>query len=609
VEKLLKSRSPYRAKRFFMGAMAAALVVLFAGVTRSKEQEKVKFQTFSNTTGTHGTFSTLGDINPDTNPFFQPLGQRFGTTCEHCHFASDAWGIAASTAQNLFNSTNGQHPLFSAPSANDLHAALALGQGGTLEERAAAYSLMLNKADALVRRNFAPATPPADPFTIDAVIDPSLPRSLHTICVDDGGHISPGVGPDNCPAGTTAAIPGGNAATPGTYLNYTSLDNAGVPQVWAHRRPLPTTNFKFLTTAAWDGRDTRQSPNPITRQTIGACAGSVSIAADTCSGGAAEIARATIRGRQTGTSGVAPDGHTYTPAEMDDLANQLTEFMSSLFVAQETTRAAGSLTAKDAKGGVVNLANQLYYFGINDVLQGDLEVTGGAPGGVHFNGTPFGPGFNTFDAWQTENSPQRASIARGQALFSAGKLTISGVGGLNGANPAGPDSYPIFNPTCGSARVGDTGIQNCILGDAATVIPASFTGSCAVCHDGTNAGNHSTRLPINIGISDKAPAHVGRAAVSDLPLFIMHLNSDPTNIKQSTDPGRAVITGSFAHIGQFKGPILHGMASRAPFFHNGMAATLEDVVNFYSKRFSPVPGGEAFTPQEKADLVAFLGSL
>jgi cytochrome c peroxidase len=53
-----------------------------------------------------------------------------------------------------------------------------------------------------------------------------------------------------------------------------------------------------------------------------------------------------------------------------------------------------------------------------------------------------------------------------------------------------------------------------------------------------------------------------------------------------------------------KGPILRGLPARAPYFHNGSAANLSDVVNFYEKRFDV-----GFTAQEKADLIAFLNSL
>jgi len=609
-------------KRFLVAALVSAAAVGLAAIAIG--QSAITISTYPNSSGVLGDFSTAttdGSIDT-TNPFFQPLGKQFATTCEHCHFASDAFGISAATAQDLFNSTGGQHPLFSAPTANDLHAALALGSGGTVAERAAAYSLMISKGDALVRRNFNPTT--AD-FTIDAVVDPSLPAAMHTICVDDNGNMVPGSGPSNCPAGSSAAIPGGNAATAGTYLNYTSLDNgANGAQVWAHRRPLPTTNFNFLTTAAWDGRDTRQSPNPITRPTIrgaNGCLNSPSIGTGTCDGGVADIARATITGRMTGSSGVAADGHTYTPAELDHLANQITDFMASLRSAQENVRGAGSLSAKGALGGVINLSNQPFHFGVNDVLQGDLSVFGGAPGGVNFTGVPFDfAAFNEFDAWQGEHNPERAAIVRGQALFNGlnpggPRLVISGVGGLNSANPNGPDSIAIFNPTCDSPRSGDTGIQNCgVTGNAATSVPASFQLSCHSCHDATNAGDHSTRLPINIGVSDKSPAAFGRQAVADLPLFVLRCNATattctPGQVKQTTDPGRAVISGSFAHVGQFKGPILHGLVPRAPYFHNGMAATLEDVVNFYSARFHPSEKAEAFTDQEKADLVAFLKSL
>ena len=73
---------------------------------------------------------------------------------------------------------------------------------------------------------------------------------------------------------------------------------------------------------------------------------------------------------------------------------------------------------------------------------------------------------------------------------------------------------------------------------------------------------------------------------------------------QTTDPGRALITGKWADIGKFKGPILRALAARAPYFHNGSAATLDDVVDFYDTRF-----GIGLTAQEQADLVAFLRTL
>ena len=50
--------------------------------------------------------------------------------------------------------------------------------------------------------------------------------------------------------------------------------------------------------------------------------------------------------------------------------------------------------------------------------------------------------------------------------------------------------------------------------------------------------------------------------------------------------------------------MLRGLAARAPYFHNGSAATLSDVVEFYNQGF-----GIGLTAQQKADLAAFLNAL
>ena len=65
-----------------------------------------------------------------------------------------------------------------------------------------------------------------------------------------------------------------------------------------------------------------------------------------------------------------------------------------------------------------------------------------------------------------------------------------------------------------------------------------------------------------------------------------------------------MVTGKCSDVGKLKGPILRGLAARAPYFHNGGAATLMDVVNFYDQRFHL-----NLTAGQKADLVAFLQTL
>jgi len=172
--------------------------------------------------------------------------------------------------------------------------------------------------------------------------------------------------------------------------------------------------------------------------------------------------------------------------------------------------------------------------------------------------------FELFDAWAGGQGGRRASIARGQTLFNSKPINIIGVAGLN-------DDLNL----------------------------ASIPGTCGTCHDSPNVGNHSVSAPLNIGVGDvNSPLDV-----SYLPVITLE-SKTTQEIKTTSDPGRALITGLWKDIGRLKGPILRGLPSRAPYFHNGSATALSDVVTFYDKRFDI-----GFTALEKADLVAFLDSL
>jgi cytochrome c peroxidase len=115
-------------------------------------------------------------------------------------------------------------------------------------------------------------------------------------------------------------------------------------------------------------------------------------------------------------------------------------------------------------------------------------------------------------------------------------------------------------------------------------------------------------LAIDIGITD-FPA-LPALDIRGLPVYTITCSASATtpigqgSTIQTTDPGRALITGNCADIGKTKGPILRGLAGRAPYFHNGSAATLHDVVEFYDQRF-----GLNLTEEQKSDLVAFLQTL
>jgi hypothetical protein len=67
-------------------------------------------RTFRNPAGRAGTFSTQGSIDL-TSEFFNPQGTN-GRSCASCHIPEDAWSINPGTLQQLFDETDGTHPVF-----------------------------------------------------------------------------------------------------------------------------------------------------------------------------------------------------------------------------------------------------------------------------------------------------------------------------------------------------------------------------------------------------------------------------------------------------------------------------------------------------------------
>ena len=312
-----------------------------------------------------------------------------------------------------------------------------------------------------------------------------------------------------------------------------------------YRRVLPTTNLRFLSAVMWDGRETVQ---PLTDRTT--------VAANLRAGLMHQAMDATLGHAQATTSPTAAQ------------LGAMVDFELALFTAQQKDNNAGVLQAQQATGGPTTLATVAYFPGINDPL-------GDNPTGAAFDPTAF----TLFGPWKDlKNSgpyadPRRAA-ARGEVVFNTHPLTITAVAGLNDA-----------------------------LGAAA------INGTCTTCHDTPDVGNHSRPLPLDIGVghvttyeSDpQVLAALSQLSMPDLPVFQV---TCPGAVRYTSDPGRALISGKCSDVGRLKGPILRGLAARAPYFHNGSAATLRQVVEFYNLRFQM-----GLTDQEKADLEAFLRAL
>ena len=123
-------------------------------------------------------------------------------------------------------------------------------------------------------------------------------------------------------------------------------------------------------------------------------------------------------------------------------------------------------------------------------------------------------------------------------------------------------------------------------------------GTCRGCHNAENNGSNVNGTNFDIGVSDPR-----WASIDGLPIYTVRNRLTGEEIR-TTDPGKANRTGKWADMNRFKVPSLRGLTARAPFFHNGAAKTLADVVHVYEVQL-----GFDFTPQEEADLVAFMNAL
>lgn len=83
----------------------------------------------------------------------------------------------------------------------------------------------------------------------------------------------------------------------------------------------------------------------------------------------------------------------------------------------------------------------------------------------------------------------------------------------------------------------------------------------------------------------------------------------------TADPGRQRITLQPGDVGKFKTPTLRNIARTAPYMHDGAFATLDEVIEHFAEGGRPHPNRSpemqnfALTPEEKADLIAFLNAL
>jgi hypothetical protein len=81
------------------------------GVASSKPKESIpNNHPQKNPGGKAATFSTQGSVNL-SGEYFQAQGTN-GRSCASCHIPEEAWSINPGTLQDLFDKTDGTHPVF-----------------------------------------------------------------------------------------------------------------------------------------------------------------------------------------------------------------------------------------------------------------------------------------------------------------------------------------------------------------------------------------------------------------------------------------------------------------------------------------------------------------
>ena len=198
------------------------------------------------------------------------------------------------------------------------------------------------------------------------------------------------------------------------------------------------------------------------------------------------------------------------------------------------------------------------------------------------------------------------------------KEAYGDIGGMGGAKPGEIIHYQVrkaiieFLKTITSKNVPfDTGNLSAEANRGLAVFKGK--GGCIQCHNGplfSDEKPHNTGVPENPEVFKDPVRHTTYVA------WMMFMGVD-NRMNWRRDIGYYAVSGDALDIGAFMTPSLRELKYTAPYMHNGMLASLDDVIDFYDR------GGGSDLPalkdslikplnlskNEKSDLKAFLLSL
>src|SRR5215471_16933878 len=173
------------------------LLILLGGMFIASGQTLPNLYPFPNAAGVLETYNAGGKPIDLSGPFFQSLGTN-GRSCGSCHRPAQGWSISADEVKARFELTQGLDPIFRTNDGSNCDHNI---DTSTVVARRRAYGLLINKG--LIR--IAIQVPSTAEFNVVSVVNPY------------------------------------GCGDPSTLSMY--------------RRPLPSTNLRFLSTLMFDGRE------------------------------------------------------------------------------------------------------------------------------------------------------------------------------------------------------------------------------------------------------------------------------------------------------------------------------------------------------------------
>ncbi len=330
---------------------------------------------------------------------------------------------------------------------------------------------------------------------------------------------------------------------------------SAVPTISVYRRPRPAANLKFATAVGFPFEPKEGLPLP--RDSLTGELMSGNLTSDRRVWTLEEQARDALRSHLQ-----------YQGEPSDELIAELVSFEKSIYSAQRLDRSGNDLASGvhggpvalwEAEAGVLNSASRLPMWDEFDSWLEDLVAV--ETGQVSVSFANLKPAQQEF----------RLSVARGVRIFRERTFLVKDNAGIT-----------------------DMGFGNPVRND------------CNFCHNMTKSGMDVAPGQVDLGTTNEPYAD----AAPHLPLFKLtckagfkphaHLGREV----YTSDPGLALTTGRCKDIGKITIQNMRGLAARSPYFVNGSANDIEELVDYYERRYRM-----ELSEQERMDVINLMSVL